>query len=150
MNAKNLMLGLELQGGGGIIIHYVEQLFGAPYLYNKLYDAPVFSEGRQLPYRFTLSVRYLDFGIDNNNARPLQAEMLRSGRLKKHSLGRGSFMLTTIGAVVETLCEQLPNNRYYLLEQPPKFRAGEIPFDGKTGEMRKVYESPSEREFKES
>jgi hypothetical protein len=31
-------------------------------------------------------------------------------------------------------------NRWMMLEQPPKFRPGELPMDGQTGEMREFYD----------
>ena len=56
-NAKILTLGMGADLGGTTFFHYVERLYGVPYIYTKIFNYPIFAEGQEIPGPFTMSVR---------------------------------------------------------------------------------------------
>jgi aminoglycoside 3-N-acetyltransferase len=132
LDALLLNIGIDAQHGGSAFNHYVEKLYGVPYQYTKLYTAPVYSGGRQVEGPFTLSVKYLHYGITNDPA-----------RINQHLVDRGLIATVPLGASVATAisCQRfvdediacLNRDRYFLIRTPPQFRQGEIPWDGPTG-----------------
>jgi aminoglycoside N3'-acetyltransferase len=137
--AKVMALGLGAHHEGGTtIVHYLEHLYGVPYQYTKVYTTPVYSGGQAVAGTFTLSVRYLDFGIVNDSLR-FKLHLLETGKARNIPLGTGHVFCSTWEAVVEEGMRCLNRDRYFLLERPPLFRPGEIPMDSNTGAMRVVY-----------
>lgn len=139
-NAKIVTLGLDKDEGGLTFVHYVERLYGVPYQYTKIYDVPVYKSGIEIPGPFTMSVRYLDFGIVDN-VTPLKRQMVADGRAKEVAIGQSSTWAADASDIVQTGFDHLRKNRYFFLEQPPRFRKGEIPFDGPTGKMTVWYDA---------
>ena len=144
MNAKMLMLGLGISGGG-VFAHYAEQLYGVPYQYNKVYDTPVYSGGKEVHGVFSMNVRYLDFGIQNT-FEAVDKYVDEEGLVRRINLGRSFLTITDADTIVKAICACLDRNRWSLLVQPPAFRKGQIPFDGSTGAMKKVYFEPRKTE----
>jgi len=138
-NAKLLTLGYGFQKDGMTFLHYVENLLSVPYQYNKIYNAPVFAYGKEMPGPFTMSVRYLDYGISNNQER-FKRHLVEVGAAARMPLGRGFLYFTSCAKVVDKAMECNRQDRYFLLEEPPRFRPDEIPMDGPTGEMKAVYD----------
>lgn len=137
MNAKFMGLGSKIRDSL-TFTHYVEKLYGVPYQYCKLFEAPVYSGGVRLAGPFTMSVRYLDFSIQYDVQR-LERRLLESGKALEVPVGRFVIQTTTAEAVVEEGIKSLSEDRYYFLKEPPRFRAGEYPMDGITGPSRTVY-----------
>lgn len=141
--AKIMALGLGVENEGGTtIVHYLEHVYGVPYQYTKVYDTPVCAGGACVEGTFTMSVRYLDFSIVNDSLR-FKRHLVEARRAVSVPVGTGSIFLTDCTAVVEEGVKCLNRDRYFLLQQPPAFRRGEIPADGNTGPMRVVYGVPA-------
>ena len=137
-NAKIVALGLGIEREGGTtFFHYLERLYGVPYQYVKVYDTPVFSQGKEVEGDFSLSVRYLDFGILNNTLR-FKRRLVERGLANCVPVGAGQMMVSSCEGIIDEGMICLNEDRYFLLESKPTFRRGEIPFDGNTGEMLKV------------
>lgn len=152
-NALVMTFGLGRDQGGLTFIHYAERLFGVPYQYTKMYDAPVFDGGREIPGPFTMSVRYLDFGIADTSV-PLKRHMVEIGLAREIPVGRSFLWVARASDIVRTVFAKLREDRWFLLDSPPRFRKGTIPFDGATGQM--VYKldrdgaHPVDRQTKEA
>ncbi|HEY0837421.1 MAG TPA: AAC(3) family N-acetyltransferase [Azospirillum sp.] len=138
-NVKVMTLGLGANLGGLSLVHYVERLFGVPYQYTKIFTHPVIADGVPQPGPFTMSVRYLDYGIVDTSVR-IKQRMVAEGTAVAMPLGRGAFWIARAQDLVDTTIEALRTDRWVLLEQPPKFRPGEMPMDGTTGPMRVLYD----------
>ena len=72
MNAKLMTIGMwKYPEFGMTFIHYIEHLYGVPYQYNKIFNAPVIFKNREIEGPFTMSVRFRDFDIaySTNNFR---------------------------------------------------------------------------------
>lgn len=138
--AKLLALGLGVDHEGGTtFFHYLEHLYGVPYQYVKVYTTPVFARGTVVAGVFTMSVRYLDFGIVNDTLR-FKRHLAASGVAADVPVGRGRMMCVRCDDVVREGISCLNDDRYFLLATPPRFRPGEIPMDGTTGPMQTVYD----------
>ncbi len=131
-NALIMTLGMGLDAGGLTFLHYAERLFGVPYQYTKIYDTPVFKNGQEVPGPFTMSVRYLDFGIADTGI-PLKQFMVEQGTATLTPIGKSWIWMASAMNILSTIFERLSHDRWFLLVDPPKFRRGEIPFDGTTG-----------------
>lgn len=143
-NVRFVCLGLGLSKGLSFL-HYIEAMFGVPYQYTKIYHAPVYRAGQNVPGPFTLSVRYLDFGIQYNYLE-FEKRMLGSHRAYEQRFERGLLLqATTASQAFACGFECLNNDRFGFLQSPPDFRPGEIPADGATGDMKLVYHKPRPR-----
>jgi aminoglycoside 3-N-acetyltransferase len=143
LNAKILALGLGVEHEGGTtFFHYLENLYGVPYQYTKVYTVPVFAGGKPVRGLFTMSVRYLDYGIVNDTLR-FKRRLVEKGKALDAPVGRGRMMISDCKSVIEVGFECLTQDRYFLLGAVPTFRQGEIPMDGPTGPMQIVYDRGS-------
>jgi aminoglycoside 3-N-acetyltransferase len=134
-------LGLGLSKGLSFL-HHIEAMYGVPYQYTKLYTAQVYRGGKPVPGPFTLSVRYLDFGIQYNYA-GFERRMLQTGNAYEARFERGLLLqATTASAAFACGFDCLTEDRFCFLQAPPDFRPGEIPVDGATGDMKLVYHQP--------
>jgi aminoglycoside 3-N-acetyltransferase len=138
-NAHILTLGMDAGGGGTTFFHYVEKLYGVPYQYTKMYTHPVYAQGREVPGPFTLSVRYLDFGIVNTPVR-VKTRMLELGEAREAQTGYARSWCARSHAIVGRMMQMFDQDRWMMLESPPKFRPGVMPMDGMTGELRVHYD----------
>ena len=139
VNARIMTLGMGTEHDGTTFFHYIESVYSVPYKYTKIFTAPVFSGGVEVPGPFTMSVRYLDFSIVNTPFR-LKKRLVETGKAKNVPVGRSLIWCCPAFDIVEEAVERLREDRYYLLENPPRFRFGEIPLDGPTGPMQIVYD----------
>jgi len=137
-DAKILTLGLDAELGGTTFFHYVERLYGVPYTYTKIFQYPVFAGGEQIPGPFTMSVRYLDFDIVNTPVK-VKTAMLMSNVAQQAKTGCVRSWCASAKQIVETMMALLDQNRWIMLHDAPKFRAGVLPMDGPTGEMQVLY-----------
>lgn len=134
-DAKLLTLGLSADLGGTTFFHYVERLYGMPYVYTKIFRYPVISHGHEIPGPFTMSVRYLDFGIVNTPV-AVKHSLLDGGIARQVLTGRASSWCAPAKAVVDHMFDLFDRDRWIMLEQPPAFVPGRQPMDGPTGELR--------------
>lgn len=137
-NAKLLTLGMDADGGGTTFFHYVEHLYGQPYVYVKLYTYPVYADGEEIPGPFTCSVRYLDFDIAYTPVR-VKHRLLDLGLAKQAKTGRATSWMCPAADAVDTLSALFSEDRWTMMQEPPKFRPGVAPMDGVTGEERDSY-----------
>ena len=142
LNAKILTLGLGPHLGGATFFHYVESIYSVPYKYTKIYTAPVYSGGKEMTGQFTMSVRYLDYGIVNTPVR-MKTHLLDMGKARNVSVGRSYMWCSDSSDIFDEGMKCLGQDRFFLLETPPNFRQGEIPMDGPTGPMQTVYDKGS-------
>lgn len=138
-NAWILTLGMDATGGGTTFFHYVEKLYGVPYQYTKLFPYDVYSDGRLIEGPFTMSVRYLDYGIVNTPVR-VKKRMVELGEASEVKTGYVSSWCAKTQTIVSRMMQMFDENRWMMLQEPPKFRPGEIPMDGVTGDMRVYYD----------
>lgn len=131
-NATVLSLGLDSRRGGTTFFHYVENLFGVPYTYTKLLSGDVYAGGVKLSASFTMSVRYLDFEIENSPVR-IKQSLVASGLAREGFVGASLSWLAEAKSIVEHMCDLLERDRWVYLKRAPSFRIGEVPFDGPTG-----------------
>ncbi len=136
-NAKIMTLGMGRNGGGTTFFHYVEKLYGVPYQYTKLFTAPVFSDGKEVPGPFTMSVRYLDFSIVNTPVR-VKTRLVELGEAIEVPTGRAFTWCANANRIVDRMMAMFDEDRWTMLERPPRFRQGEIPMDGHTGALVEV------------
>ena len=109
--------------------HYIESTYGVPYFYNKLLDIEVFKNGKKVDSLFTINVRYYDFEIKNNFDRYLN-RMQERGRVKQAPLGASNLYVCKFKDQLREGYELLKEDVYAFLESAPKWRKGEIPFEG--------------------
>jgi len=139
-NAKIMSIGMgDYPETGLTFLHYIEHSYGVPYQYTKIYSTPVYADGRQLDGPFTMSVRYLDFGVTYDN-RKFQKLLLDKGLGREAQVGRNSLFSTTCEAMMSEAIACLRTDRYYFLASPPRFRPGVIPMDGGTGKLTREYD----------
>jgi aminoglycoside 3-N-acetyltransferase len=140
-NAKFMGLGSRIRHSL-TFTHYLEKLYGVPYQYTKVFTAPVISNGREVPGPFTMSVRYLDFSIEYDVS-SFERELLRQNAAVEVTVGRFMLQVASADDILRVGVDALRSDRYFFLARPPRFRAGEYPADGPTGEQRVVYDAPS-------
>ena len=122
-------LGLGSLPGGTSFIHYIESYYGVPYLYQKVFDTPVYYNNRKLDGTFTLNVHYLDFQIEYLTME-FRKSLVDSGKALLRPLGNSDIFICKASVMVEEGIKALSMNRYAFLKNPPKFIQGKIPFDG--------------------
>lgn len=117
-------------------VHHVEVLAGVPHIYNKLYDAPV--SGLDGPFKGPVisAVRYLneEFSIVYE-LRAFAEALADAGLVTSHTCGPITFYVTDFKNSEKLLLEKIKADPFFLLLEPPKFTAGEIPFDGGVGSV---------------
>ncbi len=133
LKGKIVFLGTTLQPM--TYVHHIEQQYGVPHLYTKIYPYPVVRKGITLPGHPISAVRYLDYGIEYD-LMPLQEEMDRRALLNKAMLGRGSIYAIDADVTFHVGIELLQRNPYFFLKRPPAFVPGKIPTDGITGKPK--------------
>ena len=137
--AKMMTLGMGADGGGTTFFHYIETSHGVPYKYVKVMPCAVMAAGAEVPGLFSMSVRYHDFNILNTPVR-LKRRLLERGLATEVQTGHARTWTTSCAAAFDVGVEALREDRWFLLESPPRFRPGEIPTDGPSGPMRLYYD----------
>ena len=125
--ARMVTLGLPSGYLGGMA-HQLEAMCGLPYVYNKLLKwAPIVS-GKKVDKVFTATVRHLDLEVVHDLGR-LVRYLRKNGHVQSSQLGdswvHASDFSTTYGAAADKLAA----DPYYLLENPPEFTLGKLPYD---------------------
>jgi aminoglycoside 3-N-acetyltransferase len=139
---------MGMNGGGTTFFHYVEKLYGVPYQYTKIFTYPVYSGGSLLSGPFTMSVRFLDFGIVNTPVR-VKRRLVETREATEVRTGMGKSWCAPANVIVDRMMDMFDADRWMMLERPPEFRAGEIPMDGTTGPLRVYYNSADPMEHRE-
>lgn len=142
-DAKLMTLGMgHYPEMGMTFLHYIERMYGVPYQYTKIYDTPVMSGGENCRGPFTMSVRYLDFGISYDTNR-YKNDLVAAGIGKTLPVGRNSLFVAGAKDAFDLGIDKLNADRYYFLTEPPRFRPGVIPADGQTGDIQYSYDRTS-------
>lgn len=124
MGGKILFLGAPLQSM--TFVHYIEQHFGVPHLYFKLYPYPVIKNGQRVPGNPISAVRYLEYNVEYD------LSLFESRLMKKNLLHQdptGLVKIVTAEDAYKIGLEGLNETPYFFLKQPPKFILGKIPTD---------------------
>lgn len=125
LQGKMVFLGTSLQPM--TFVHHIEQQFGVPHLYQKLYDTPILRNEKPIPGLPISSVRFLDYQIVYELGF-FQEELKRRDQLRHSPVG----YLVAAEAAFQTGIELLSQDPYCFLKQPPAFISGKIPTDGVT------------------
>jgi len=126
LDAKILTLGYGIHPNGMSVIHFLENLVGVPYLYNKLFKSEVYLGKKKINGIFTMSVRYLEYDIENDQSK-FKALLVKKNKAKIIELGRGKILSTSFKNVFEVGIEALAKNRYILLKRKPNFNSNQKP-----------------------
>ncbi len=126
MGGKILFLGAPIQSM--TFVHYIEQQYGVPHLYFKIFPYPVFKGGKQLPGHPISAVRYLDYSI-NYNLSLFQVKMEEEGVLLKSTFKSLTCYAVTAENAYRVGIAGLDQNPYFFLQAPPLFIPGKIPTD---------------------
>lgn len=132
LNGKFVFLGVTLQPM--TFVHYIEQQFGVPHLYFKVYNTPIYQNGEQVKGTPVSAVRYLDYSIEYDLA-SFEKELSDRKLLKKIALGRGEVRAVAAQDAFRIGIACLDQNPYFFLKRKPNFIPGKIPMDGPTGEL---------------
>ncbi len=109
--------------------HYVEYRTGQPYLYNKIYNIPVYTNGELIFDHTFAAVRYLNIDVEYKKHTTIESESHNDIFTIKKYLD--NFITTlSIQKYVDMLTKILINNPYFCLDHKPDFPAGQIPNDG--------------------
>lgn len=130
LGGKILFLGTTLQPM--TYVHHIEQQYGVPHLYTKIYPYPVLKNGTPIEGKVISTVRYLDYEIEYQLL-PFQEELKKRNLLDESLCGSASMLIVEAEAAFQTGLELLNKNPYYFLKKPPAFIPGKIPTDGITG-----------------
>jgi len=117
--------------GSSIFMHYLEALHGVPYCYNKLLNIPVFKNGEKVTTNFTANVKYLEYDIQDHLL-PIKNGLLNGTCVRSENLGGGIIHCVLSSDYCDVVTELLRSDPFALLQCPPNFRLGEIPYDGFT------------------
>jgi len=138
-----ICLGFDYESGHIVTgAHYIECSYGVPYYYNKIVRANVYRDGKRSDKVFTLNVHYIDFDIKYNFRGYVEA-ICRRNLLRSHPVGSSIMYSSLLEDQLKIGYELLSEDIYALLEHPPRWREGVIPFEGpgerfKGKDLRKV------------
>lgn len=138
MQGKILFIGVTIQPM--TYVHYIEQQYGVPHMYCKIYPTPVLRNSKKLPGQPISAVRYLDFDIEYD-LRNFEKELIEQGHLKIASIGKGSIRCVGAAEAYDVGIACLEKDPYFFLKHPPRFVPGKIPCDGITGSHPDAKES---------
>lgn len=134
LNAKFMALGIN---GAFTIKHLAEYKAGVPYLYNKIYNLPVYNNGKLIFENSIGYVRYLDYNIEyagptlnSNNCIYNKDFWLHQYNINKVSYLNSDLFYIQGQDVINFLMEKIYKNPYYLLTHVPNFPEGKVPNDG--------------------
>tara|TARA_B100000029_G_scaffold490534_1_gene549655 strand:- start:796 stop:1641 length:846 start_codon:yes stop_codon:yes gene_type:complete len=109
--------------------HHAETVLGLPYLYNKLLNITTKVNGIIYQSPMFASLRYLDFEV-SNDLTAFDQHLVKNDLIKIERLGRSSVSLISGRLYYDEAIKKLKNDPWYFLAAPPRFRPGEIPYDG--------------------
>lgn len=134
LKGKILFIGVNIQPM--TYIHYVEQQYGVPHQYCKIFTTPILRHGKQLQGHPISAVRYLDFDIEYDLSR-IENILIEKGFLHIANVGKGTIRCVGAQEVYDTGIACLDKDPYFFLKHRPRFIPGKIPCDGITGQVPK-------------
>ncbi len=120
INSKIITLGYAIYPSGMSAIHFLENLYGVPYQYNKIFRSEVYLKKKKISGLFTMSVRYLEFDIQHDQSK-FKQEMIKLNYAKRIDLGKGQIMSTDFNKLFEFGFKALSRDRFVLLKNKPSF-----------------------------
>ncbi len=111
--------------------HQVEAMCDVPYVYNKLIRRMPIVNGKPVDKTFSATVRHLDLDIRYDLARHVR-NLREEDHVKSSRLGDAWVHSVDYVTTFNTAADRLGEDPFYLLEEPPLFTPGKIPFDGST------------------
>lgn len=127
MNGKILFLGAPFQSM--TFVHYIEQHYGVPHLYFKIYPYPVIKSGKPMTGHPISAVRYLDYSVQYELAR-FQKRLEKAGALRSYEINGSNLLVVNAEDAFQIGISCLDKDPNYFLKHPPKFVEGKIPIDG--------------------
>lgn len=127
MGGKLLFLGACLQSM--TYIHYIEQQYGVPHLYFKIYPYPIIKNGKPLPQKAISAVRYLNFSVEYDLTR-FQKRLESEKAVCSDLLNNGLIYVIEAESAFQIGITGLKETPYFFLKHPPKFIPDEVPIDG--------------------
>lgn len=134
MGGKILFIGVTIQPM--TYVHYIEQQYGVPHMYCKIFQTPVYRAGKQLSGHPISAVRYLDYNVIYDLSR-FENKLIQLDQLKIASVGHGSIRCVNAQDAFSTGIHCLDGDPYFFLKHPPHFVPGKIPCDGLTEQQSK-------------
>lgn len=127
MGGKIAFLGTSIQPM--TYVHYIEQHYGVPHLYCKIYPYPVSCNKQPIAGNPISAVRYLHFGVEYELSR-FQSDLKTFGALNEAKLNGASLLSVNAEDAFRIGIQMLDKDPYYFLKKPPSFIRGKIPLDG--------------------
>lgn len=130
LNAKIIALGIN---GAFTINHLAEHKVGVPYLYNKIYNIPVYNNGQLIFENSIGYVRYLDYDIEylgQTDNQWYNRVIFKQDFIKQTAYLNSKIYYTESHLLIKYLSENLYRNPYFLLTHKPNFVEGKVPNDG--------------------
>lgn len=129
MGGKLLFIGVTIQPM--TYVHYIEQQYGVPHMYCKIFHTPVYRSGKLIPGHPISAVRYLDYDV-TYDLTLFENELIRLSKLTIADVGEGSIRCGKAQDIFDVGIDCLDKNPYFFLKHPPHFIPGKIPCDGMT------------------
>ncbi len=129
MGGKILFLGVTIQPM--TYVHYIEQQYGVPHMYCKVFNTPVYRSSKLIKGHPISAVRYLDYDI-SYDLQKFETKLVEHNQLKICQVGQGSLRCAEAQEVYDLGIQCLDSDPYFFLKHPPHFIPGKIPCDGAT------------------
>lgn len=124
LNADMLFLGCDISYM--TFVRYIEQRFGVPYLYNKLFDVPILDDGQPIDMSVVALLRYAHCPVEYDLS-PLADRLRGAGALRKTSLGGGEVYAVRMDKCFPIAIEALKKDIHFFLAKRPPYVTGQVP-----------------------
>jgi aminoglycoside 3-N-acetyltransferase len=124
LNAENLFLGCDLTYLS--FVRYIEYLCGVPYIYNKLFDVPLYDDGRPLGLTVVTPLRYAHCPAEHDISR-FEQRLRQRGVLREIVLGSGPVKAVRMDDCFKLGVEALKEDIHFFLAGPPAYQPGQVP-----------------------
>ncbi len=127
LNADILYIGCDLRYS--TFLRYVENIFGVPYLYNKLFKTPVYKNSQKIEVIITAPLRYRHCPAiyDSKKWKQFEDILKTKGFLKEKNLGNGKIMLVKMNNFFDEAINLLTKDVYFFLQEKPRYVEGNLP-----------------------
>ncbi len=132
LNSKILRLGIHYEINS--FAHVAEALCGVPYLYCKWVKVKNRNKNQIKNKFYSMYVRHLDFDLKFNNKKiKRDLDLSTKVSIKSTILGSGNIHLLDANEYFNHIKKKLSADPHYFLKNKPRYKAGQIPFDGPSG-----------------
>ncbi|MBF0353773.1 MAG: AAC(3) family N-acetyltransferase [Alphaproteobacteria bacterium] len=126
LDADMLFLGCALLPTSFTFARYVEQRFGVPYLYSKLFMTDILDNGSLVAHHSVTLLRYGHCKV-HYNFDALTQRFRDAGILRETVLGGGPVLALRMGNAFKVAVECLKENIHFFLESPPPYDQSQVP-----------------------